>query len=154
VGRSYGQLSFEDQCEIARITRVPPLQSGRQDFVGRNGMRVKIIFASRFNCMTSVQPSRGKYFNFFFSEITYDYAHPASLRGAYRDRHGTLSAGCGGREGDARAMSVRTYGASSDGEIVWSRHPDAGVKSVTMLAHRADDGGKQARRTEEITYKP
>jgi hypothetical protein len=37
-----------------------------------------------------------------------------------------------------------TNDADADGEIVWSRRPDAGVKLATMLAHRADDGGKQA----------
>jgi len=32
-------------------------------------------------------------------------------------------------------------GKLADGEIVWSRPPDAEVKLATMLAHRADDGG-------------
>src|SRR6516165_8261033 len=41
--------------------------------------------------------------------------HPASMRGTYRDRHDTWSAGCDGREGIVgRAMHF------ADGEVVWS----------------------------------
>jgi hypothetical protein len=52
-------------------------------------MRGKIHFGRRFNLITPVQPSAQKYFTFFFSEIEHYYPHPASSRGAYRDRHGT-----------------------------------------------------------------
>jgi hypothetical protein len=43
--------------------------------------------------------------------------------------------------------------ANADGEIVWSRFPDAGIK---FLAGRfaGSDGGQKARRAEESTYKP
>ena len=47
----------------------------------------------------------------------------------------------------------RTSGAGADGEIVWSRPPDAEVKLLAGRSARGD-GGKQARRTEESTYKP
>jgi hypothetical protein len=41
--------------------------------------------------------------------------HLASMRGTYRDRHDTWSAGCDGREGIVgRAMHF------ADGEVVWS----------------------------------
>jgi hypothetical protein len=56
-------------------------------------------------------------------------------------------------------MDVRVLSAScadesisTDGEIVWSRSPDAGIKFADDDA--ASDGGQKARRTEEITYKP
>jgi hypothetical protein len=48
------------------------------------------------------------------------------------------------------AFARETSGANADGEIVWSRPPDAGVK----LARSAGDGGYQARHPGEITYKP
>jgi hypothetical protein len=52
----------------------------------------------------------------------------------------------------ARAQEAPTNGFEADGEIVWSRSPDAGIKP------RGDDpqgdGGSKARHTEEITYKP
>jgi hypothetical protein len=37
-----------------------------------------------------------------------------------------------------------TSGIFADGEVAWSWRPDAGVKSVMMLSHRAGDGGKKA----------
>jgi len=40
---------------------------------------------------------------------------------------------------------------AADGKGVWSRYPDADIKLARMLAHCADDGGKKARLTEEIT---
>jgi len=43
---------------------------------------------------------------------------------------------------------------AADGEVVWSWHPDAGVKLATMLAHRADDGGKKARSPRRVRRKP
>jgi hypothetical protein len=39
-----------------------------------------------------------------------------------------------------------TKAPETDGKIVWSRHPDAGVK---FALRRAGDGGYQARYTEE-----
>ena len=41
---------------------------------------------------------------------------------------------------DADALVTRALEA--DGEVVWSWHPDAGVK---FAFRRADDGGKKAR---------
>jgi len=39
----------------------------------------------------------------------------------------------------SRASGVRTSDEAADGEAVWSWRPDAGVKSVTMPAHHAND---------------
>ena len=39
-------------------------------------------------------------------------------------------------------MALVTRALEADGEIVWSWHPDAGVK---FAFRRADDGGKKAR---------
>ena len=44
------------------------------------------------------------------------------------------------------ADALLTNGAEADGEVVWSRRPDAGVK---FALRRAGDGGYQARYTEE-----
>ena len=46
----------------------------------------------------------------------------------------------------------KTSAGGADGEIVWSRSPDAGVKLGETFSR--GDGGKQARHTGEITYKP
>ena len=41
-----------------------------------------------------------------------------------------------------------------DGEVVWSWRSEAGAKVAKMLTRLADDGGNQAKVTEESTYKP
>jgi hypothetical protein len=48
-------------------------------------------------------------------------------------------------------MALLTRALDVDGEIVWFRHPQAGVK---FALRRAGDGGKSAGLAEEITYKP
>jgi hypothetical protein len=69
----------------------------------------------------------------------------ASSRGAFRDRHGRWVR-------DAMDAGARLTGARfADGEVVWSRYPDADIKLATMLSHRAGDGGKKARLTGEST---
>jgi hypothetical protein len=52
------------------------------------------------------------------------------------------------------AISQQTNAGIADGEVVWSWRPDAGAKFVKTLARLTGDGGKQARLTGEITYKP
>jgi hypothetical protein len=47
-----------------------------------------------------------------------------------------------------------TNSIEAHGQVAWSRYPDAGIKSVTMLAHCADDGGQKARRTGENAKQP
>ena len=49
-------------------------------------------------------------------------------------------------------MAHPTWAPEADGEIVWFRHPKAGVKFASL--RRAGDGGKSAELTEESTYKP
>jgi hypothetical protein len=46
-----------------------------------------------------------------------------------------------------------TNGIEADGEVVWSRHPDAGVKFVGSKLLR-DDGGKKARSPRRARSKP
>ena len=48
-------------------------------------------------------------------------------------------------------MALLTRALEADGEIVWSRHPKAGVK---FALRRAGDGGKSARLTEESAKQP
>ncbi len=43
---------------------------------------------------------------------------------------------------------------SAYGEVVWSRCRDAGIKSATVLTHRAGDGGNQARSPRRSRRKP
>jgi hypothetical protein len=49
-------------------------------------------------------------------------------------------------------MALLTRALEADGEIVWFRHPQAGVKFAAQGS--AGDGGKSAKLTEESTYKP
>ena len=49
-------------------------------------------------------------------------------------------------------MVLLTRASEADGEIVWFRHPQAGVKFAAMGV--AGDGGKSAGLIEESTYKP
>ena len=44
-----------------------------------------------------------------------------------------------------------TNGVEADGEVVWSRHPDAGVK---FALRSASDGGKKARSPGRARRKP
>ena len=70
-----------------------------------------------------LQSSRREFFSFFFTEIVLYIRHPAATRGAFRDRHER------GRR-DAVDASVReTSALDADDEAVWSRSPDAGIKS-------------------------
>jgi hypothetical protein len=48
-------------------------------------------------------------------------------------------------------MVLETTAPEADGQVVSFWLPDAGVK---FALRRADDGGKQARLTEEITKQP
>jgi hypothetical protein len=48
-------------------------------------------------------------------------------------------------------MALLTRALEADGEVVWFRHPQAGVK---FALGRAGGGGKSAGLTEESTYKP
>jgi len=47
------------------------------------------------------------------------------------------------------AIIARTNDAMADGEVVWSRRSDAGVKFAKTLTRLADDGGNQAWSPEE-----
>jgi len=49
-------------------------------------------------------------------------------------------------------MALLTRAPDADGEIVWFRHPQAGVKFLRNKFLRGD-GGKSAELTEESTYK-
>jgi hypothetical protein len=40
---------------------------------------------------------------------------------------------------------------AADGEVVWSRYPDADIKLALMLAHRGQRRWQQSPVTEEIT---
>jgi len=85
------------------------------------------------------RPTRKNISLFRISDFQYFAAHPASTQGAYRDRHDTR----GGLRWTWRCC--QTCGIDTDGEIVWSRRPDAGVKSrAGCKGVLRDDGGKQA----------
>jgi len=74
-----------------------------------------------------VKPFREKYFTSVLRKYVIVSAHPASIGGAYRDRHGR-----GKRDAmDARMLSARDARrrkhCSRTSEVVRSRRPDAGV---------------------------
>ncbi|UFZ01967.1 hypothetical protein LQG66_21925 [Bradyrhizobium ontarionense] len=79
---------------------------------------------------------------FAFPEFVLFFCHPASPRGAFRDRHET-------RGGDAvaarcRSMSfngMRTNDALADVKLRGPGAPMLALTSRGMLAHRAEDGG-------------
>jgi len=54
--------------------------------------------------------------------------HPASARGAYRDRHGRWKRDAVDVRVLKRADSARTKAFLADGKGVWSWSPDAGIK--------------------------
>ena len=102
----------------------------------------------RLICPTSalakiLSSRRGKNISVFQKlRSVYSSPVPPDMRGVTR-RH-ERGAECGGRE-----MCRWTYGTSADGEVV----SHAGAKLVTMLTHRAGDGGK-CWFTGESSYKP
>src|ERR1700761_7972860 len=67
-------------------------------------------------------------------------SHPKEGRCARHER-------CGGMRWQLTVR--RTSARVADGEVVWSWRPDAGVKPVAMLGHRAGDGGKKSPVTGE-----
>lgn len=74
----------------------------RVGLAGENYPRPKADFACAFKLICPVQSAAQKYSDFHFSEIMISYLHPASIGGAYRDRHGTWEAGGDGRIGSQR----------------------------------------------------
>ena len=102
--------------------------------------------------------------------------HPASMRGACRDRHERgggmrwtrLHRSARASSGKARPAlvagwtckkmmlnrSARTNDVVADGQAVWSWRPDAGAKSAKMRPHLAGDGGKRARSPGRARSKP
>ena len=50
--------------------------------------RHKAIFTNNFNLISPVQPSAQKYSSSVFQKSMFLLAHPVSVRGAARDRHG------------------------------------------------------------------
>jgi hypothetical protein len=120
------------------------MQSLMPRFHGRIGSRGKVIFASTFSPITSVQISAQKYFSFAFSEFDVNYRCPAL------DQEGRFAivtnVGCGMRW-TRRCCSVIPHVDEQHhayGEIVWSWHPGADAKSGVALTHHSDDGGKKA----------
>jgi hypothetical protein len=98
----------------------------------KNHVRAKTDFASSFNPIPPVQSRHEKYSAFVFSEIDVPSPCPVLERGALRDRH----------ERWARdAVDVAARGAdcakttcdATDGQAVWSWHPDADAKLAMML---------------------
>src|SRR6202012_2732304 len=51
-------------------------------------VRQKSDFMNQFKLIWAVQPRYGKYSYSVFQKLVIYFAHPASTRGAYRDRHG------------------------------------------------------------------
>jgi hypothetical protein len=97
-----------------------------------NGLRATADLLRRIRLMLAVQSCFEKYSAFAVGQITFTSSpRPAPTRGALAI---VTNAGRDAMDADAPL----TNGDEADGEVVWSRHPDAGVR----LAERsADDGG-------------
>ena len=93
----------------------------------QKALRQNRSFSFIFNVRLAVQSLPQKYFSFFFSETMLLSRHPASTRGAYRDRHDTR-----GRDAMAKrcrsVLNARGRTASRGREVVWSWRRDAGAK--------------------------
>jgi hypothetical protein len=57
-----------------------------------------------------------------------------------------LGTGC-----DGRRHVGKTNDVAADGEVVWSRYPDADIKTALMLLHHGLRRWQQSPVTEEIT---
>lgn len=78
---------------------------------------------------------------------------PRFAKGGASRSSRTLSAGCGGRR-DVRRIYAQTTDDVTDGQAVWSWHPEADAKLAMMFSHRADDGGQQARQPADVPMNP
>jgi hypothetical protein len=90
----------------------------------------------RWDARIPVNPSAQKYFCFTEIGIGVWFVHPASVRGALRDRHGRWVRDA------VDAFGSKANDLDADGEVAWSWHPLAGAKFAgTMLyGNRAGDG--------------
>jgi hypothetical protein len=111
----------------------------------RKGPRQNAIFASHFKLISPVQTSPPKYFAFSETQISRILTRSrAHKRGVSRSSR-TLGMGCDGRSALKRHIAL-TNNVSADGEVVWSRRSDAGVKLAehplmtvaTKHGHRGD----------------
>ena len=80
----------------------------------------------------AVKPLLQKYSDFQNTQISLYPCRPVPQRGA---RAIVTNAGRDAVDADA----LQTTSADADGEVVWSRHPDAGVRSAG--SNPADEGG-------------
>jgi hypothetical protein len=114
----------------------------------RLAARKKSDFAKPANMFAAFKSPAQKYSSSVFQKSMIFFPHPARSEGTCA-RHER----CGGmRWTRVTARDERLNLA--DGEVVWSWRPDAGVKLATMLAHRADEGGKKARSPGRARSKP
>ncbi len=101
-----------------------------------NSVRREAKFASPIKAITPVQSRREKYFYFSFSEIMISLRHPASMRGALRDRHERWVRDAVGASTLQRDLT-RTNSVDARGQVVWSRHPGAdacATRRVSVVA--------------------
>jgi hypothetical protein len=103
-------------------------------------VRLKTKFTSAINVIWAVQIFAQKYSGFPKPQIS--RIVPSSRR-LDEGRFAIVTDVGGGVRWTRTALQTRA--PEADGQAVWSRRPDAGVKSAMMLSHRAGDGGKKAR---------
>ena len=133
---------------------LPVERRSRRPKSSSNSRSRKINFTKLFKSVTWLGRPRDNISLSLFQNLCFPDPTLPRSRGTYRDRHETLEAGCGGRGRIATLLAASTNDVNADGQVAWSRYPDAGIKSATMLAHRADDGGQKARRTRESAKQP
>jgi hypothetical protein len=77
---------------------------------------------------------------------------PASVRVSCARQEGRFAIVTNVGYGMRWTLAVRKTSAwEADGEVVWSRRPDAGVNTATTLTRCAGDGDNKARFTREST---
>jgi len=104
------RLSFWRLDERAAPPGVPPLLRRTSD-----PFLVEEKFAFRINVILPVQSSAQKYFALPVGQIiSTSPRHPASIRGAFRDRHERWVRDA------VDALARRTNATKADGEVVWS----------------------------------
>jgi hypothetical protein len=126
MGRS--RLGVQVGTEPGRVARISESVSIFVRSLHPRGLeqivrRAKAIFASRFNADTAFKGLNENNAS-VLQNFRLSLSHPASTRGAFRDRHERWKRDA--MDAKARATSA----AIADGEIVWSCRPWAGAKSV------------------------
>jgi len=105
-----------------------PRNDRTDDYQANNSLRQKSNFSSSINADSTVQSCPKKYFASCFPQITSIFPSSRPARGAFRDRHERWARDA------VDALARETNAFEADGEVVWSRYPDADIKWATIAS--------------------